>query len=326
MAKFDIINKIKGLPQTVSTGFQSNKPAIYMVLGTGTAIGAIVWACVQTRKLDDILEEHEETMNKIKKLREESEKNGQPENFARETTLAYLSTIGKCARLYAGPTVLFVASQYCYHGAYRDLNKKNVALAGMVKTMDTGFKQYRNRVRDRVGDEVEKEIATGTTTKQIEETVVDENGEEKTVTNEYKVADPNVVSPYGRYFTRHNKHWDRSPDAVKIFFLSEQNYMNDQLKGRALTNAFGVGTYTMNEAFERLDFDAPEDGSGLYNGWIYDEKNPYGDNYIELDVTPCMIPGDTGRLEQAYYVEFNFDGNIAKELHERDLRRKALAG
>lgn len=321
MSKFKlgaIGGKIKGFAHAIKSGAKHHSPEILMAVGTVGVVTTTVVACVQTRKLDDVLTEHEENLDRIKALREKSAEVGEPSNYGKETVMVYTNTTFKIARLYALPLTLGAASLFCFFGAHRILKKRVLALAAAYNTLDAGFKQYRGRVADRFGEEVEKQIRHGITTKEVEETVVDENGEEKTVKNTYEVADGGE-SPYQRYFTRHNPHWDRSPDTMRFFFNSEMGAMNNLLKARAHTNPFHVGIVTWNEVLERLGFDIPSDGSGLVVGWMYDADQPYGDNYIEFDVKPCFVPGENGKLEQAYSIDFNVDGNIYKELHRRDL-------
>ena len=325
LSKFSGFSKgIKGFAHAVKVGAKRRSPEILMVVGTVGVVATTVTACVQTRKLDDVLTEHEETINRIKNLRTESAKIGEPNDYGKETVMAYTSTAIKVARLYALPLTIGAASLFCFFGAHKILKKRALALAAAYNALDAGFKQYRGRVAERFGDEVEKQIRHGITTKEIEETVTDENGEEKVVTKTVDVAD-GKTSPYQRYFTRTNSHWDRSPDTIYFYLKSEQEAMNNRLKHRAYTNPRGVGIVTYNEVLERLGFEMPMDGSGLLVGWMFDANNPLGDNYIEFDVKGCMLPGEYGQLEKAYSIDFNVDGNIYKELNDRDLARRGLA-
>ena len=323
MAKFSL-KAIKGFAHALKNGVKRRSPEILMAVGAVGVVATTVTACVQTRKLDEVLTEHENTMDRIRKLREESAKIGEPNDYGKETVMAYTCTTFRVVKLYALPVTMGVASIACFFGAHRILKKRALALAAAYNALDVSFKQYRERVTERFGDEVERQIRHGITTKEVEETVVDENGNETVVKKVCDVSD-GKESPYQRYFTRHNSNWDRSPDTVKFFFMAEQQALNDLLKHRAYTNPLGIGVVTFNEVLERLGFDIPMDGTGLRVGWIYDKERPFGDNYIEFDIVPCMIPGEDGRLEQAYSIDFNVDGDIWKELHERDLARRGLA-
>lgn len=312
---------LNNLMQVVKAGTKKRSPEILMTLGTIGVVTTTVVACVQTRKLDDVLTEHEETLARIKKLREESAELGEPNEYGKETAMLYGNTTFKIARLYALPLTMGVASLFCFFGAHRILKKRTLALAAAYNALDMGFKQYRGRVAERFGEEVENQIRHGITPKEIEVREVDDNGEETTVKKTVNVAD-GETGFYQRYFTRHNGHWDKSPDRMHFFFKAEQEALNNLLKSRARSNPKGIGIVTFNEVLERLGFDIPDDGSGLVTGWIFDERNPVGDNYIEFDITRCHLPGEKGTLEEAYSIDFNVDGNIYKELHQRDLARR----
>lgn len=316
-----ITKGIKGLAYAVKAGTKRRSPEILMAIGTVGVIATTVTACVQTRKLDDVLTEHENTLDRIKTLRTKSAELGEPNNYGKETVMAYTATTLRVARLYALPLTIGAASLFCFFGAHRILKKRTLALAAAYNALDAGFKQYRGRVADRFGDEVEKQIRHGITPKEIEETIVDENGKEQIVKKTVEVAD-GKTSPYQKYFTRSNPNWDNSPDSIYFFFKSEQDAMNNLLKHRAYTNPKGIGVVTWNEVLERLGFEMPMDGSGLLVGWMFDAANPLGDNYIDFDVKSVMLPGEDGVLERAYSIDFNVDGNIYKELNDRDLVRR----
>lgn len=325
LSKFSGITKrVKGFAFAVKNGAKRRSPEILMAVGAVGVVATTVTACVQTRKLDDILTEHESTMNRIKNLQEESAKIGEPNNYGKETVMAYTATGVKIARLYALPLTMGAASLFCFFGAHKILKKRALALAAAYNALDTTFKQYRGRVTERFGEEVEKQIRHGVTPKEVEETVTDENGETKTIKKTVEVAD-GKTSPYQRYFTRSNPRWDNSPDAVYFMLKGEMRAMNDLLMARAYSNPHGIGYVTFNEVLERLKFEMPIDGSGLLVGWIYDAKNPLGDNYIDFDVKACMLPGENGKLEKAYSIDFNVDGDVYKELHDRDLARLGRA-
>ena len=326
MSKFGSLARgVKGLAYAAKSGVIKHSPEILMGVGTVGVITAGVMACVQTRKLDDVLNEHEDRLNRIKNLQTKSAELGEPQNYGKEAVMVYGSTSLRIARLYALPLTIGAASLICFFGAHKILNKRLLGLAAAYNALDTTFKQYRGRVTDRFGEEVERQIRHGIVSKEVEEIVVDENGEEKTVKKTVNVTEEGIAGAYVRYLTRHNRMWDRSPDVIKFRLLAEQRAANDKLKARARTNPHHVGMLTFNEVLEPMDFDIPDDGSGLVVGWIYDEKHPCGDNFVEFDVTPVMIPGENGKLEQAYAIDFNVDGNIFKELHDRDLARRELA-
>ncbi len=67
--------------------------------------------------------------------------------------------------------------------------------------IDKGFKEYRSRVIERFGEEVDRELKYNLKAKKFEETVVDEEtGKEKKVKKNGFVVSPGDISGYARFF------------------------------------------------------------------------------------------------------------------------------
>ena len=82
------------------------------------------------------------------------------------------------------------------------------------------------------------------------------------------------TSPYGFKFDENSAGWDRSREGNIYFLKLTQDYLNDLLKHR--------GHLFLNEVYDRLGI--PRRAIGQCVGWIYDENNPNGDNFVDLDI------------------------------------------
>lgn len=58
------------------------------------------------------------------------------------------------------------------------LRKRNIALAAAYTALDKSFKEYRGRVIERFGKELDRELKYNIKAKEVEETVVSEDGSE----------------------------------------------------------------------------------------------------------------------------------------------------
>ena len=74
------------------------------------------------------------------------------------------------------------------------LKKRNIALAAAYTTIDTTFKDYRERVIERFGEEVDKQLKYGIKAVEVEKDIEDEDGEiafvviaQMDVMNNYKI-------------------------------------------------------------------------------------------------------------------------------------------
>lgn len=78
-----------------------------------------------------------------------------------------------------------------------------------------------------------------------------------------------------------------------------EHYANGLLVSRA--NETGIGFVYLNEIYQMLD--KPLTMAGQVIGWIYDKKNPIGDNKVVFKVYNFYD-------DENIVVDFNHDGNI----------------
>jgi hypothetical protein len=214
----------------------------------------------------------------------------------------YGQTALKFGALY-GPAVLVgAASITSILVGYNILNKRNVAAIAAYTAAAKEFKQYRGRVIERFGEELDRELKYNIRTKEIEERVVDEDGNETIVKNTVTTANPDY-SEFTKCFDESCVAFAKSPEDNMKFLKAQQNYLNDLLKRRR--HVF------LNEVYDALGFDRTSAGSIV--GWIYDEDCPNGDNYIDFGI--FNIKSKEARAfvnghERAIWLDFNVDGVI----------------
>ena len=303
-------------------GFQLKKhsPEILVVTGVvGTVVSAVM-ACKATTKVNFILEETKAQVDVIHAGTENGEVKGYLENgevgmvpysaedSKKDLTIVYAQTGMKLAKLYAPAVLLGAVSITGILVGHNILHKRNLALAAAYTAVDTGFKQYRGRVVERFGDKLDKELLYNIKAKEVQETVVDEKGKEKTVTNTVEVADPvAAMSPYTYVFDETASGWQRDAEANKFFLLRQQDYANEKLKSR--------GYLFLNEVLDMVGI--PRQRAGQTVGWIYDENNPIGDNYVDFGIFNIHCEANrnfVNGLEKSIWLNFNVDGDILHAL------------
>jgi len=306
MKKNELMNKVSGSVHKIGFELKKHSPEIFIAVGVVGTVASAVMACKATTKLSDILEESKEQIDAIHEAPQKEElKDKYDEDIMRkDLALVYFQTGIKVAKLYAPAVILGTLSITSIVASNNILRKRNVALAAAYATVDKGFKEYRERVVERYGEQVDYELTHNIKTKEITETVVDEKGKEKQVKKTVEVADPTVTNEYVKYFTRTNPYWDDTPDYVEMFLRAQQNYANDRLKiEKALT---------LNDVYDSLGFQKTK--AGMVVGWVLDENNEDGDNFIEFHVHKVYIPNEYGEDELAYAIDFNVDGNIYNKM------------
>ena len=280
-------------------------PEILAGVGVVGVIASTVMACKATTKLNDILAESKEQLEQIKTVAVDpayADKYTE-DDAKKDTTITYVQTGVKVAKIYAPSVILCASSLGCLLASNNILKKRNAALSAAYMTVDKSFKEYRKRVADRFGEEVEKEIRYNIKAEEI--TKVDENGNE--VTETVKVMDgtddPNSYSDYARFFDESCAAWQNDAEYNLTFLKAQQQYANDLLKAR--------GRLFLNEVYRMLGID--ETKAGQVVGWVYNPDNPTGDNFVDFGIYNMQrerVRAFVNGYEPNILLDFNVDGVI----------------
>lgn len=308
MKKAEIMNTLTRKFYRVGFKFKKHSPEILVGAGVVGVVASAVMACKATTKLDDVLAETKDTVDKIHDVTEHPEKIPEGKEYTvedskKDLTIVYTQAGVKLAKLYGPAVVLGTVSIAAIIGGHHILRKRNIALAAAYTAVDKGFKEYRGRVLERFGEEVDKELRYNIKAKEIEKTVTDANGKETVVKETVDVADPNLTSDYARFFDDGCTGWTKDPEFNLMFLKDQQRYANDLFKSK--------GHLFLNEVYDMLGI--PRTQAGQVVGWIYDEKNPIGDNFIDFgiyDIADERKRSFVNGYERTILLDFNVDGNI----------------
>lgn len=284
---------------------RKHSPEILAGVGVVGVIASTVMACKATTKLSDILEESKDQLDQIKTVAVDpayADKYSE-DDAKKDTTITYVQTGVKVAKLYAPSVILCAGSLGCLLASNNILKKRNAALSAAYMTVDKSFKEYRKRVADRFGEEVEKEIRYNIKAKEV--ATVDENGNE--VTETVKIMDgtddPNTYSDYARFFDESCAAWQNDAEYNLTFLKAQQQYANDLLKSR--------GRLFLNEVYRMLGID--ETKAGQVVGWVYNPDNPTGDNFVDFGIYNMQrerVRAFVNGYEPNILLDFNVDGVI----------------
>lgn len=312
--KTEIANKMSRAVHKVGFKFKKHSPEILVVSGVVGMVTATVVACKATTKLDQILEEGKKKEELIKTYEpaqpKENEENTEvveytDEDRNKDLFIVKVQTCAHVAKLYAPAVALGVASITAILAGHNITRKRNAALSAAFAAVTSDFKTYRNRLIERFGEELDKELRFNIKNKEVEETVANEDGSETTVTKIVPVMadDPNRYSQYSVIYDDGCTGWTKDPERNKTFLIMQQNYANDKLKKR--------GYLFLNEVYDALG--VPRTKAGQIVGWIYDEKNPIGDNFVDFgmfDIHSANASNFLKGYERNIVLDFNVDGNI----------------
>lgn len=304
--------EIKKIINQAGLKIKKYSPEILMVAGIVGTVTAAVTACKATLKVKDVMSEKEELQNDIHKCLENPDVDYTEEDGKKYLTTVYAQTGVKLIKLYAPSVILGGVSIASIVMGQKILKKRNIALAAAYTAVDKGFKKYRANVVERFGERVDKELRYNIKAKEVEKKITDKNGKEKTVKEiQYDIEGNPLenISEYARFFdeatsTEHHKDAEYN----LMFLRRQQDYANEVLKAK--------GHLFLNDVYEMLGI--PKTKAGQVVGWIYDEKNPNGDNYVDFGIYHLSgyEPSDERKrafvngYERNILLDFNVDGPI----------------
>lgn len=303
--KTEIMKSVSGIANKTVMKLKKHSPEILIVAGiAGTVVSAVI-ACKATIKVNKIVED---TKNDIEKVHAATEKGvteaGEPysaEDSKKDLTIIYAQTGIQFIKLYAPAVILGTLSITSILASNNILRKRNVALGVAYATIDKSFKEYRGRVIERFGEQVDNELKYGIKAKKFEEIEVDpETGKEKKVKKTVMVADPNLKSDYAVYFNNKSRNYETNLDYNRMFLKAQQAFANDKLQTR--------GHLFLNEVLD--DLDLPRTPAGQIVGWTVDGP----DGYVNFRILEVERKTEDGRHEPVLLLDFNVEGNIWEKM------------
>lgn len=298
--KTEIMKSVNGVASKTIMKLKKHSPEILVVAGIAGTVVSAVLACKATTKVAEILDETNGTLDTIHEGMKTGAINGQEyttEDGKKDTVVVYAQTGMKLAKLYGPAIILGTLSITSILASNNILRKRNVALGAAYAAIDKSFKEYRGRVIERFGEQVDTELKYGIKAKKFEEIEVDpETGKEKKVKKTVMVADPNLQSDYAVYFDSKSRNYETNPDYNRMFLKAQQAFANDKLQTR--------GHLFLNEVLD--DLDLPRTPAGQIVGWTKDGP----DGYVNFRIVEVERETEDGRHEPALLLDFNVEGNI----------------
>lgn len=112
------------------------------------------------------------------------------------------------------------------------------------------------------------------------------------------------VSEHAKWFDDTCGGWTKDSELNKAFLLHQQTYANLKLKSR--------GYLFLNDVYDMLGM--PRTAAGQRVGWVYDPKNPVGDNHVDFGIYEEWNADFVNGIKSDLLLDFNVDGDILKYL------------
>lgn len=293
-------------------------PEILTYGGLITMVGGTVFACRQTPKAVEIVDDTKKQLAVIRETEKEASENNRQVNrngglisyseqdFKKDITIAHVNNIKALAKTYAVPGLMLIGGAAMVLGGHGILRKRNAVAIATLSSVMEGFNKYRSNVIKELGETADKHFRFGKGLPDVIETVDAESGEvtqEKTSTDgfaEFPEDDP-------RFFMFSK---ETSPDFYKGNLLMDlaqlrtfQNHSNDilHLDGNIVVNQIRkiCGVKPIDE--------------GIDNGYVLDGD---GDGYVDFNLfdrvtgEPKAWVYECVKEGQGIPIELNIDGNI----------------
>lgn len=247
---------------------KKNSPTLMFGLGVAGVVATAVLTARATLKLEPILDDHNSS-NEILKAAHDADPNRSDTELKKDLTVNTAKTVFAVGRLYALPVVVGTASIGLLTGSHVTLKRRNTATTAAYIALAQGFEEYRDRVRQDVGEEKELEYRHGVVTREY----LSEGKKGEPIVTQQKA--PERASIYARFFTESNPDWNPTPDYNLITLRSKQNWANTKLQSD--------GYIFLNDVYKELNL--PPTPAGQIMGWIKDaHERGVGDGYVDFGV------------------------------------------
>ena len=295
---------------------RKHSPEILMVAGViGTVAGAVM-ACKETLELGDVLDECKQEKMELEEQYAMCEEYSE-DALKKDQVKLTIKQVAKIVKLYA-PSVIMEATSIGVIFASNDImRKRNASMAAAYATLNSMYKRYRQNVIESYGEEVDKDMRFGVKHEKVTE--IDEDGNKVKI--DARIVDLDntalAISDYSRFFQSGCKGFDASSGRYNLLYLKGiQAMFNNKL--------IADGYVMLNDVYRELGFDTIPEGWSI--GWVYDEANPIGDNYIDFGLYEARNKNQraVNDWEPVILMDFNVDGNLYEDPKLYSLLKKKM--
>lgn len=295
---------------------RKHSPEILMVAGViGTVAGAVM-ACKETLELGDVLDECKQEKIELEEQYAMCEEYSE-DALKKDQVKLTIKQAAKIVKLYAPSVIMEVTSIGVIFASNDIMRKRNASMAAAYATLNSMYKRYRQNVIESYGEEVDKDMRFGVKHEKVTE--IDEDGNKVKI--DARIVDLDntalAISDYSRFFQMGCKGFDASSGRYNLLYLKGiQAMFNNKL--------IADGYVMLNDVYRELGFDTIPEGWSI--GWVYDETNPIGDNYIDFGLYEARNKNQraVNDWEPVILMDFNVDGNLYEDPKLYSLLKKKM--
>ena len=308
-----IFDKIKNVKCKVGTFCHNNRSDIYIGAGILSVIGGVITACIAARKVDDILDEHEYEIEEVHAINNDENSEMTKSEYNREVAKVYGKTVWSFTKAFTPCVTLTTTGIFFILKGHKADKEDKQSLIAAYNGVWAGFNAYRDRVREKFGEEEERKLYYGVREEEKEVEVEGKDGKKRKKKEKIDVY-PENASPYALIFDKFNVNFlDEEREGA---WAMNANFMFLEGIEETATNRLLIkGQLTLNEVHKLLGY--PESRDGNVVGWRTIE-NGGKDGYVSFGIknrNACVVLTD-GHSE-GILINPNVDGVIIDDKFDK---------
>lgn len=269
-------------------------PTIMTVAGSAGVVVGSVMACKATLKADEVLSENRIAIESVKESGIAS-----PSIYRKSLTTAYAKGLVNWVKLYGPPAIVIGFSIGSILYGHNMLRMRSLAVLGAYKALTIEHQEYREKMKDALGVEEERNIKYNVGTVIAGDL---DTGEEKEI--QIVPEDPDIPgNEHAKFFCQSSIYWTKNPEENLKFLLDVMGRMQEKFDRQ--------GYLFLNDVYTALDI--PITYGGSVCGWV----KGLGDNVIDFGIFDCYREANrrfVNGYEPVILLDFNHDGYILDKI------------
>lgn len=258
---------LKNISRKAFYTLKKYRPQILTGIGvTGTVVG-VVCACKATRKVDKVIDEHNEKIDQINcnaiAVNDEKQTN-------KELTKEYLRFAWDIAKLY-GPSVIMIGGAIaCNVTSTVELSNRNSGLTAALLAERAINGQIIERIKEKYGDDAAIEIKNGLVKKKTKKT------KDKPSEEYFEKTEDTKPNDYSFFFDEASRYYNKNATSNLNHIIQAERSLNRQL----MTSRDGL--LSLADVLKALDI--PRTKVSTWVGWKYDPNGAHDEHGIPMQV------------------------------------------
>ena len=294
---------IKLFAKGIVAGAKKNAPTLLVVGGLITGGAALVTACIQSTKLNDILDESKAEMDKRQQAVEDEkmmkdDETGEERQYTQEDAdhdkrALYFRTALRIVKLYAIPAVLSAISIAMILTGNKMHRARTAQAIAVGNAAMATLNKAKDRAKEVIGEEKTAEIFDGVKKNgKVKVEREDEDGNISVASEDTKTCDECGRASF-IFSEQTSTMWSKVHFVNQNLFSNQENSLNDLL--------YFDGCVTLDDALKKFGLVK----KGTNDGWT---NEAFGGYSKAIFVTATLLDPMT----ETYRLDFNIEGDISQ--------------